>query len=408
MNFKEVLKDALRNNSKIIITGKSGWGKSEMIQQVADEEGYELVDFRLSEVLPEDIVGIPKVRDDYYEYVPPLWLYNILQNPDKKYLLFLDEITQGTPEVLNICYKIFDKVTKIGNHELPNVAVVGATNYADESRYLSELPIPLKRRACMMELDHNSLNATTYLMEKYKFDDETLKMEIKSTIEESNPRSTDKAIELILNDACKELVVPYIGLDKYKSLATLITLGIEAQKGNVSELSKAMNDISKGYVVYKEERYKLIDRETLDYIYDLNDEEKQIIDGSFKNVGKATGDDLRRDFFTQYAIDQEGLSADEFHILVHYSTFNPIKYIKKFKINQDTFKDQFEAICSIFGYSQEELLRVICTDRQLSLPIMKMYRNQLPWDLLADQASKGWLTAVKMKEFKKELEQYGI
>ena len=62
----------------------------------------------------------------------------------------------------------------------------------------------------------------------------------------------------------------------------------------------------------------------------------------------------------------------------------------------------------LFGYTQQELLRTICTDRQLSLPIMKMYRDQLPWDLLADQASKGWLTAAKMKEFKKELEQYGI
>ena len=70
-----------------------------MIQQVAEELGLKLIDFRLSEVLPEDIVGIPKVKDDYYEYVPPKWLYDVVNNPDKKYLLFLDEITQGTPEV---------------------------------------------------------------------------------------------------------------------------------------------------------------------------------------------------------------------------------------------------------------------------------------------------------------------
>ena len=70
-----------------------------MIQQVAAEMNLELIDFRLSEVLPEDIVGIPKVKDDYYEYVPPKWLYDVVNNPDKKYLLFLDEITQGTPEV---------------------------------------------------------------------------------------------------------------------------------------------------------------------------------------------------------------------------------------------------------------------------------------------------------------------
>ena len=107
LNFKEILKEAIKNNTKIIITGRSGYGKSEMVAQVAEELGMELIDFRLSEVLPEDLVGIPKVKDDYYEYVPPKWLYDVVSNPDKKYLLFLDEITQVTPEVLNICYKIF-------------------------------------------------------------------------------------------------------------------------------------------------------------------------------------------------------------------------------------------------------------------------------------------------------------
>ena len=106
MNFKEILAEAIQNKVKIIITGRSGWGKSEMIAQVAEEEGLELVDFRLSEVLPEDIIGIPKVVGEYYEYIPPKWLYEVVNNPEKKYLLFLDEITQGTPEVLNICYKI--------------------------------------------------------------------------------------------------------------------------------------------------------------------------------------------------------------------------------------------------------------------------------------------------------------
>ena len=107
MNFKKLLSEAIDNDTKIIITGRSGWGKSEMINQVAQEKGMELIDFRLSEVLPEDLVGIPKVKDDFYEYIPPRWLYEVVQHPEKKYLLFLDEITQGTPEVLNICYKIF-------------------------------------------------------------------------------------------------------------------------------------------------------------------------------------------------------------------------------------------------------------------------------------------------------------
>ena len=89
MNFKELLKEAIENNTKIIVTGRSGWGKSEMIQQVAEELNLELIDFRLSEVLPEDIVGIPKVKGDYYEYVPQVWLYDVIKHQEKKYILFL-------------------------------------------------------------------------------------------------------------------------------------------------------------------------------------------------------------------------------------------------------------------------------------------------------------------------------
>ena len=224
MNFKKLLSEAIDNNTKIIITGKSGWGKSEMIAQVAEEKGMELIDFRLSEVLPEDLIGIPKVRDDFYEYVPPKWLYEVVNNPDKKYLLFLDEITQGTPEVLNICYKIFDKVTKVGNYTLDNVAVVGATNYQDESNYLSELPQPLKKRACMLELRHNSEEAANYLVKKYAFDDSLVKRAIKSTIEMSNPRSTEKAINLIMNNCAKELSLPYIGMQAYTQLKNVFQL----------------------------------------------------------------------------------------------------------------------------------------------------------------------------------------
>lgn len=292
MNFKEILKEAIKNNTKIIITGRSGYGKSEMVTQVAEELGYELIDFRLSEVLPEDLVGIPKVKDDYYEYVPPKWLYDVVQNPDKKYLLFLDEITQGTPEVLNICYKIFDKVTRVGNYTLNNVAVLGATNYSNESNYLSELPQPLKNRACMLELDHSEKIYSEYLLDKYKSYISSLsKDEVKvltqflnDAIKETNPRSTDKAIELIHNNCSKELVIPFIGYTNYANLHTYFsTTDSSMQAANLSNLEKALKDISNGFIVIKSKRYDIEEPANLLAMYNLNDEEYACIEEAYRN-----------------------------------------------------------------------------------------------------------------------------
>lgn len=407
MKFKKVLSEAIDNNSKIIITGKSGWGKSEMIQQVAEEKELELVDFRLSEVLPEDIVGIPKVKDEYYEYVPPLWLYNILQHPEKKYLLFLDEITQGTPEVLNICYKIFDKQTKIGDHLLPNVAVVGATNYKEESNYLSELPEPLKRRACMLELDHDSMESAQYLQNKHNLSNDVETTDILSAIiNKSNPRSVDKAIELIKNDCCKELVIPYVGLENYKLLGSMVTLS-GSDIDDVSDINKVLKDINSGYMEYKGEKYALLDKEMFEYAYNLCDEEIEVINSIWTNKKISVGDDLRRDFFTQYAIIEDLQDFELLKTFKNYRSFNPVSYIQKVKIVDKTFDSMFSTLQSVLGLTPRELAEIFCKERTLPLCIMKRYREYLPWGLLSMQAQKGWLSESKIKEFRKELTSHG-
>lgn len=401
MNFKEILSEAIDNNVKIIITGKSGWGKSEMIQQVAQEKGMELIDFRLSEVLPEDIVGVPKVKDDYYEYVPPKWLYEVVNNPDKQYLLFLDEITQGTPEVLNICYKIFDKVTRIGNYTLTNVAVVGATNYSDESNYLSELPEPLKKRACMLELDHNADNATDYLMNKYQIKEDKLRGVIRDVINTSNPRSTDKAIELITHKCKRELVIPYIGYENYKSLSSFVYA--TAKPEGLTQLDEALYDLAQGYTEYQGTKCKLVDPDILTYKYDLTDEESAIIAKEWSKLGTAP-EGSRRNFFTLYAIQNSAsLTDDEIMLLSKQSTFNPIHYVTKMSPSPEVFEKQRRSLEKILNMSTDKLIELICQRRMVTFDFMKHYREHLPWDLFKSYYRQGMLTDRKVKEFAKEL-----
>ena len=349
MDFKEILKDAIRNNAKIIVTGKSGYGKSEMVKQVAEELGYELIDFRLSEILPEDLVGIPKLRDDYYEYVPPKWLYEVVNHPEKKYLLFLDEITQGTPEVLNICYKIFDKVTKVGDYELPNVAVVGATNYSDESNYLSELPQPLKNRACMIELNHSSGIYINYLMNKYKKEFSSLSSNAKSEmknilkqiISDSNQRNVDKAIELINNNCIKEIVIQYIGYNNYTTLIGYMSSS-KANTATLSNLQNAQLDLTNGFTIVKGKKYDIDEPLDLKIKYNLTDEEYDIVKTTFYDSYSNKGTN-NKDVIYQIIKNSDrpidGADLDE--ILHNSQMFNLTTYIKKmcWQHKDDSFVD---------------------------------------------------------------------
>lgn len=406
MDFKKLLSEAIDNNTKIIITGKSGWGKSEMVAQVAEEKGMELIDFRLSEVLPEDLVGIPKVKDDYYEYVPPRWLYEVVNNPDKKYLLFLDEITQGTPEVLNICYKIFDKVTKVGNYTLNNVSVVGATNYQSESNYLSELPTPLKNRACMVELEHNSSYATKYLIDKYNLDGNSslIIKAIKDSIRESNPRSTDKVIDLILHGCTKNLCIPFVGLQSYMGLSSVL---IKANKPEgLTGLDSALYDLKQGYVEFKNSKYNITEPEILINYYELSSEESSIIIDEFNKANLQTVEGARMTFMSDFAASKQDISGEELLAYSECKSFNGLSYLNQFKINEKTMTNQFEILKQIFNWTDKQLLRTLCERRTLPLGVMKLYRNDLPWDLLVEHDKKGWLTKNKKDEFRKELNQY--
>ena len=366
MNFKEVLKDAIRTNTKLIVTGHSGYGKSEMIKEVADELNLELIDFRLSEILPEDLVGIPKLMEDYYEYMPPKWVRDVLNNPNKKYLLFLDEITQGTPEVLNICYKIFDKVTKVGNYELPNVSVVGATNYSHESDYINELPTPLKNRACNIILDENANIYAKYLMDKYDFNKSENKNAIKilfnDIINDTNPRALEKAITLVNENANEQLAIAYINQDSYLRLKSLIQ-NKPVDINDLSNLEKAKNDLQKGYILLgkrTKKAYNIEFLEQLKLLYHLTDEEFSILEQDFANLEQPLLTTYSKDTtnaIMAYLTRYDTVSNQEIEWLIDKNILDVEKYMHYSIPRIKNAIPQVKAISNYTGISVERLLK---------------------------------------------------
>lgn len=67
---KQAIELALHSNVPLFITGSTGIGKSEIVQQIADKFNLELIDIRLSQIQQFDLAGFPKDVNGRMEYLP--------------------------------------------------------------------------------------------------------------------------------------------------------------------------------------------------------------------------------------------------------------------------------------------------------------------------------------------------
>lgn len=141
--MKETITHLLKSNINTILYGKSGWGKSQIIEQSACELGMKCQILSLAGVAPEDF-GIPAVREGYYEYLPPKWAVDFY-NSGEDFVLFLDEITQATIQVMHAIYPLVLE-RRIGGLTLPNMRIIAASNYDHENPHLTTIMKPLINR----------------------------------------------------------------------------------------------------------------------------------------------------------------------------------------------------------------------------------------------------------------------
>ena len=72
----------------VFIWGAPGIGKSTLVEKFADEVGLPCVSLLGSQLAPEDIIGIPQIRGETSEFLPPKMIAR-----KEPYVLFLDELT---------------------------------------------------------------------------------------------------------------------------------------------------------------------------------------------------------------------------------------------------------------------------------------------------------------------------
>ena len=159
---KEVLKLFLNGKQPVVpfLLGKPGIGKSAIVNQVAEENNFQFIDLRLSQLDSCDVRGIPRVDKEkgVSKWFPPEFLpfKGIEKFEESKGILFLDEINRARPDVLQSIFQlVYDR--KVGEYDLlDDWYIVAAGNLGiEDGTDVIEFDSALKNRFVYIDVDYN-------------------------------------------------------------------------------------------------------------------------------------------------------------------------------------------------------------------------------------------------------------
>ena len=148
---KAAVRFAMKVNRPIFMWGPPGIGKSDIIKQLGDEQGREVIDVRLSLWEPTDIKGIPfyNTQLNTMSWAPP---QELPSDPDSTAILFLDELNSAAPATQAAAYQLILN-RRVGTYKLPKgVSIVAAGNRETDKGVTYRMPAPLANRFVHLEL----------------------------------------------------------------------------------------------------------------------------------------------------------------------------------------------------------------------------------------------------------------
>lgn len=124
-SFVNVAGFVLDTKRPLMLRGRHGIGKSELVYQIAANRGLPVVERRISQMSEGDLIGLPVVAGDSTAWNPPDW-FKTAQN--KPVLLFLDEVDRGSLEVRQGVFQLTDSHALNGHKLHPDTLIVAACN----------------------------------------------------------------------------------------------------------------------------------------------------------------------------------------------------------------------------------------------------------------------------------------
>jgi hypothetical protein len=131
----------------VFIWGAPGIGKSSIVEDFAMQLGLPCVSMLGSQLAPEDIIGVPQIKDGKSVFCPPRQIAK-----EEPYCLFLDELNACSQEVQKAFYSLIHE-KRIGEYHLPKGSIViGAGNRAQDNAIVKPMSSALINRMFHVEL----------------------------------------------------------------------------------------------------------------------------------------------------------------------------------------------------------------------------------------------------------------
>jgi len=124
-NFISIAPSVSAAGLPVMLRGRHGVGKSQVVYQIAEEMGLPIIERRASQMTEGDLVGLPSVDADRTTFNPPDWFKVACEKP---VVLFLDEVDRAVLEVRQGIFELTDSRKLNGNHLHPETVVFAAVN----------------------------------------------------------------------------------------------------------------------------------------------------------------------------------------------------------------------------------------------------------------------------------------
>ena len=106
----------------VLLRGRHGIGKSQVVYQLAANMGLPVIERRASQMTEGDLVGLPSIEGNRTSFNPPDWFKEACEEPA---VLFLDEVDRATLEVRQGIFELTDS-RKLNGHYLHEDTIVFA------------------------------------------------------------------------------------------------------------------------------------------------------------------------------------------------------------------------------------------------------------------------------------------
>jgi hypothetical protein len=149
--LKSVLKTAYDLKRQVMMHGAPGIGKTYIVHELAAELGVKVIDIRLGQLEPGDLIGLPYVENDKAKYAAPELLPNI-ERDGAEGILFLDEVSTMPPMMQASAMQLINE-RRVGPHKVPDGwRIIAAGNRAQDKGTYFKLAPALANRMTHIEV----------------------------------------------------------------------------------------------------------------------------------------------------------------------------------------------------------------------------------------------------------------